>query len=363
VLAVPIPALLAPFCSKLAFLTVGAAGMAAASRAAGWERVANFCEIMSTHGAVSHAMHGEPIDGVQHAVHRVTAALQKNMSLRDDDERVLARLVEILPRHLPSVRDIVSVDIDFDAIRNHLQRAIARAEPEDFAPDRRGGQILGQLLFNAFTVLGQDAHLAEQMRIPVAQETLQRLSRITAQLGQMEDAAERRHREVLEAIAREKGVDPKLLAPLFAHLGLELSPDEMRARAGEAIEALLDRARQPVAPSNERADIAATIGAVRAKLGRLDIAGADAILDNKIAEEEAARQQRLVPLLAERAAIKRLSFDYAAARDTLRQLIALDPSEPTVTQISPRSIQFQTFSGSRQHGVAAQSVGQPQQDR
>ena len=127
-------------------------------------------------------------------------------------------------------------------------------------------------------------------------------------------------------VAREKGVDPKVLAPLFDHLGHSgLTLDEMRSRAGEAIEAILSRARQKIEPSNESADIDAIISAARARLGNLDTAGARSILATKIAEEETARRQRLIPLLEEQAAVERLSFDHEAAKATLRQLLALDP--------------------------------------
>jgi hypothetical protein len=97
--------------------------------------------------------------------------------------------------------------------------------------------------------------------------------------------------------ARERGVDPKVLIPLFEHLGQSgLTLDEMRSRASEAIEAILSRARQKVEPSNDGSDVDATIGAARARLGSLDTAGARAIVAAKIAEE---KTQRLVPLLEE----------------------------------------------------------------
>jgi len=147
-----------------------------------------------------------------------------------------------------------------------------------------------------------------------------------AKLGAMEDASARRHRELMEAIAREKGVDPRHLVPLFEHLGHSGLPlDEIRARASEAVEAILDRSQRAVAPSNDGADIAATIGAARSKLGALDTGSARSILTAKIAEEAAARRQRLVPLLEERVAIERLSYDHEAAETTLEDLIALDP--------------------------------------
>jgi tetratricopeptide (TPR) repeat protein len=145
--------------------------------------------------------------------------------------------------------------------------------------------------------------------------------------------AERRHGEQMAAmlalredIARKKGVDTKVLLPLFENLGQSgLTLDEMRGRAGEAIEEILARARRKVEPSNDGADIAATIGAARAKLGQLDTDSARSILAAKIAEEEAARRQRLIPLLEEQAAVEQLSYDHEAAKATLRQLRRLDP--------------------------------------
>ena len=132
--------------------------------------------------------------------------------------------------------------------------------------------------------------------------------------------------EIRELLAREKGVDPYVLIPLFEHLGQKgLTLDDMRARAGEAIEALLALARQPVEPTRDGADIDATITAARDKLGRLDTAGARSVLATKIAAEDAARRRRLVPLLEEQAIIERLSYDYEAAKATLRQLLALEP--------------------------------------
>jgi tetratricopeptide (TPR) repeat protein len=129
-----------------------------------------------------------------------------------------------------------------------------------------------------------------------------------------------------EDIAREKGVDTKVLLPLFENLrqsGLTL--DEMRGRAEEAIEETLARARRKIEPSNDGADIAATIGAARAKLGQLDTGSARSILAAKISEEEAARRQRLIPLLEEQAAVEQLSYDHEATKATLRQLMGLDP--------------------------------------
>ena len=129
----------------------------------------------------------------------------------------------------------------------------------------------------------------------------------------LEQTIERGHMEQMTSIdalrlevAREKGVPPEVLAPLFEKLGLMgLTPDQMREKAAEAIKAILARANEKIEPSKDGADIDKAIAASRAKLAGLDTAGAAAILDKKIAEEEAARRQRLIPLLAEKAAVAR----------------------------------------------------------
>ena len=176
---------------------------------------------------------------------------------------------------------------------------------------------------------GQSGHLAD-MVAAVKGDT-------DALLGgqrEAEAAAERRHREQLEAttalrleIAREKGVEAAKLVPLFEHLGqIGLTIDEMRVRAGEAIAEIISRSERQVEQSNEGADIDAAIGAARQKLAGLDTAGARAVLTDKIAEEEEARRQRLVPLLQEKVAIERLGYDYKSAKATLRRLVALAPN-------------------------------------
>ena len=85
------------------------------------------------------------------------------------------------------------------------------------------------------------------------------------------------------------------------------------------------RSQREVEPSNEGTDIDAVIAAARQKLSGLDTAAARSLLASKIAEEEEARRQRLVPLLEEKAAIEKLSYDDESAKAMLRQLPALAP--------------------------------------
>ena len=115
--------------------------------------------------------------------------------------------------------------------------------------------------------------------------------------------------------------------PLLQHLGQHgLSPKEIRDRAGAAIEELIERARRSIAPSNEGHDIASALGAARQKLSSLDTQGAVSLLAARLADEEETRRHRLIPLLREKAAIERISYDYDAAKTTLKQLVALDPN-------------------------------------
>ncbi|WP_292531845.1 hypothetical protein [Methylocystis sp.] len=146
-------------------------------------------------------------------------------------------------------------------------------------------------------------------------------------------ATETHHKEELTAIdklrieiAREKGVPPQVLAPIFENLGmLNLTPDQMREKADEAIKAILARASQKIEKTGDGADIDKAIAASRAKLAGLDTAAAQSILDRKIAEEEEERNKRLVALLEEKAAVARLSYDYPTAKATLERLLKIDP--------------------------------------
>jgi tetratricopeptide (TPR) repeat protein len=99
----------------------------------------------------------------------------------------------------------------------------------------------------------------------------------------------------------------------------------MREKAAEAIKAILARANEKIEPSKDGADIDKAITDSRAKLAGLDTAGAEAILDKKIAQEEAERRKRLIPLLAEKAAVAQLSYDYPTAKATLDEVLRLDP--------------------------------------
>ena len=119
---------------------------------------------------------------------------------------------------------------------------------------------------------------------------------------------------------------PADLQPILAAIGASDVPvAEIPERLRQFVEAARARGAEPVAPSNDGADIDAVIGAARDKLGALDVAGARDVLQAKIAEEEAARRARLLPLLKERAAVAKMAFDHAAAMATLGEITRLAP--------------------------------------
>ncbi len=127
-------------------------------------------------------------------------------------------------------------------------------------------------------------------------------------------------------VAKKEHSTPVELQPFLDALGAQGVPlAEIPQLLMEFIAAARARAAEQVPASNEGADIDAVIVAARAKLGELDAAGAQSVLRAKIAEIEEMHRQRLIPLLEEKAAVEELSYDHAAAKATLKQIVALDP--------------------------------------
>ena len=126
----------------------------------------------------------------------------------------------------------------------------------------------------------------------------------------------------------EAKIDPADLQPILDRIGAQDVPvAEIPERLQQFVEAALAHAAEPVAPSNDGADIDAVIGASRAKMGRFDTEGARDVLQAKIAEEMQARVQRLLPLLNERLEVERLTFDHEAAKATIGEIIGLTPDD------------------------------------
>ena len=129
---------------------------------------------------------------------------------------------------------------------------------------------------------------------------------------------------IAQQTAKTQHIPIDSLQPILEMVGAQdISIAEIPDRIRRFVEAARAHAAEPVHPSNDGADIEAVIGASREKLGQLDTAGARAVLQAKIDEEEKARTRRLIPLLNERAAIERLAFDHESAKASLAEIIRL----------------------------------------
>ncbi len=268
----------------------------------------------------------------------------------EDGVRVaFANLAEVIARCLPGGEDLARLEHDPDRIAAAVVEKALAIRMEIFAdPHGEARKILVTLVSGAYRALRGEPSFMAALEGANWGEALARLGRIEAKGDRHETEAERRNREAEQAadrrqreiiaaneaanenlrleIAREKGVPADVLRPLFEHLGmLGLTVFQMREEAEKAIAAILAKATERVAPSNLGGDIDAIIGAARAKLAAIDTAGAESILDDHIAEEEANFRRRQVPLLAEKAAVQRLTYNHEGAKRTLRRLLAIDP--------------------------------------
>ncbi len=129
----------------------------------------------------------------------------------------------------------------------------------------------------------------------------------------LHDRSLREIKALREDIAREKGVPPEVLKPIFEKLGeRNLSRDEMRAKAEWAIAQILAQSAQPLPPSNLGRDLDAVIAEARRLLREVRTAEALQVLKKQdaaeIAEIEEAQQKaqrsverRLVILQRDRA--------------------------------------------------------------
>ena len=137
-----------------------------------------------------------------------------------------------------------------------------------------------------------------------------------------------KHFELLAAIAAQKGVDPKNLKPLFDAVEVDVPVKNFDEAVRRAVDALLEKARDPVQPLNDGHAVIAAISAARDKLKTLDTAGAVADLDAAIASEEAARLAATsgqVRLLVEKAEILSKAYLWDEAVMAFQNAAALEP--------------------------------------
>jgi tetratricopeptide (TPR) repeat protein len=143
-----------------------------------------------------------------------------------------------------------------------------------------------------------------------------RLSRLIEDgFARAETEAERRHREVMEALAREKGVPIPPLAAVLRRLGeADVPAEAIPARLEAAAERLLELEARLSQPSNDRPETAAARDRARKLLNAGDLDGAETALREargalRERREQTAREE--ADVLRDEANIARLRLDYA----------------------------------------------------
>jgi tetratricopeptide (TPR) repeat protein len=153
------------------------------------------------------------------------------------------------------------------------------------------------------------------------------LEQIQSELSKANQEAERRHREMLAAIAQEKGVPRQQLEPILTTLGYENVPlEEMAERLRDAVDSLRAKAAEPLRPSDTGEEAEKAIRDARAELRGLNTGAAIAVLDKAMEEDEAfkAAARGRATLLMEKADIQHRSFDHSGSIVSLDEAVRLD---------------------------------------
>jgi hypothetical protein len=135
-----------------------------------------------------------------------------------------------------------------------------------------------------------------------------------------EEAAERRHREVMAAIARDKGVPIPPLLDVLCRLGhAEVAPEQIPSLLEAAAERLRELEERLAQPSNDRPEIQAARAEARALIDAGELDRAEAVLREARAGLRALREQTAreeAALLTDEAGVAaaRLAFGEAAER-------------------------------------------------
>jgi len=150
---------------------------------------------------------------------------------------------------------------------------------------------------------------------------------MTSEDRQLDD---QRHQELLDEIAREKGVRPVVLIPLFNAAGLEVPESNFEAAIRDAIARIEARAAEAVPDFDDDEAVEEAIRFSRERLAQLDTEGATAHLEAAIADLQAERErERLAEarLHLELAEIERDSFAWQDAAFHFEQAGTLNPAD------------------------------------
>ena len=261
-------------------------------------------------------------------------------SKRADLDQALEEINTHLPKLAFTAQEIAQSGFDVETILDRVSDLLP--ENATLRQSEIGRTLLRQLIELSYHhVLTSDKHAATLASFSF-KEIIGSLASIKASQenieGKIDDGekeAERRHAEqmaanaeLLAAIAREKGVDPAHLKPLFEAVGHDpvVDPRHYETAIRAAVESLLARASDPVQPSNDGAAVDEAIRLARKKLKELDTEGAVAAL-------EEARQSPLIQtirLLREEIAIHETAYQWESALEKRAMVATLDKDDYVV---------------------------------
>jgi tetratricopeptide (TPR) repeat protein len=257
--------------------------------------------------------------------------------IRADLNQAIAQFNITLPKMLVTPADLVSVDLDTTRasvqLRDRLAAMDATFRPFGQGSDNHEAHDLAFELFrHACEAALSDRAAVALIAMPQARAALQRLTRIESKIDTQDEKAEARHREMMAAIAREKGVELRFLTPLFAAAEMDdtIPVGQEEAYIGAAVDALKARGLETITPSNLGSEIDAALKQARAKLAEADAEGALDILRARRAieaDERLHRQRGEALLLFEEAKIYRDTFRHDEAMAALAQATRLDPDK------------------------------------
>jgi hypothetical protein len=248
--------------------------------------------------------------------------LGANWRKNQDAEAMLAALEDVLPACLPGPDGLATEDIVPGRIVEAALIRAAALDPKDptFVKGGIGHSVLRSLLARSIADLEQDAEFRELLQLSGLRELLRR-SR------EQEQAAERRHRELLEAIARQKGVEIPPLQAILVKLGEARIPDyEIPTRLDAAADELIALRAQLARLTNDRPEFASIRGQALAHIdqGEFDEARAALGRGRKAARalrEDVSRNE--AEFLADEALIDHLQLAYKAAAEKYSQAAGL----------------------------------------
>jgi tetratricopeptide (TPR) repeat protein len=248
-------------------------------------------------------------------------------------EDAFASLDGVMPLIKPTTIDLVEAGLNGDRLFAAMQARLPAESP--FRQQGIHRNVLKTVVINTFALVRTDAAFAAELTSLSFERVFESLAGLDAKLdkvllGQLELKllAVRHHNDVMEALAREKGVDPENLRPLFEAVGHDVPAAEFEHAVCAAVAELLARSREVPQAFNDPEEIARAIAVARDKLSRLDTDGAVEHLRRARAEQAAIRHERQrgeARLAMEEADILSLAYRFDEAVAAYETAGGLDP--------------------------------------